>query len=159
MEENLHRDYVPTKVIDHIANECAMGAVVKLRFIKVRNCNWFERLRKQLSIPKYKDIYFWLPYKSVVENNSKYSIVGKASRFPYANIWLEVKEDCKIYDQGLEKYTIEQKVERVSSLASGNAWPFRADELTLVTRKSVIRTLDQYSFQKKKKVNKTLIKK
>lgn len=130
---NLHRDYIPYSVLSHKTSAQLSGAITKVRFVKVENMSLCEELRLIIGIYKYKDVYFWLPYKHVIDKSAKYSVIGPASRFPFANQWFEIKEQNSIYKQGLKTITLESLL----------------NDLLIVTRKVVIRYLDENLFKSK----------
>lgn len=139
----LHRDYVPTRVIDQTISSLVGGAVIKLRFKKIKhltilNIIWYPS--------RLKDLYFWLPYKNIIDALPNYGATGPSRRFPYANIWFEVKEDSEVYEQGLRDYTFRRRKLYRAENKVRLALPFLADELLTLTRKQVIRKLDDYVF-------------
>jgi len=144
-KHNLHRDYEPFKVVDYMKSPLVRGMIVKLRFWKVRKLTllqflWFPR--------RFKDIYFWLPYKNVVDTSTKYSVLGSKSRFPYANIWFEVKPTSEIYEQGLNDFIFKQKAIAKHTNEIRTMQPFLTSELLTLTRKKVIKRLDDFLFNK-----------
>jgi len=146
---NLHRDYNPSRVVDHIKSSIVRGAIIKLRFKKKRHRNIF-----QFIFGNYKDIYFWLPYKNVVDISDKYSVIGSATRFPYSACWFEVKETSDIYGQGLNDFIFNQR--KLSSFTHEVriVQPFLTSELLTLTRKLVIKKLDDFMFKKHSNNNK-----
>lgn len=98
---------------------------------------------------KYKDKFFWLPYKSVVDASSKYSVVGPKRRDPYANVWFEVKCDSEIYEQGLNDFIFHQKKLYKARKEMRVTQPFLSNELLLLTNKKTIKVLDAYVFSNK----------
>lgn len=147
-KNNFHQDYDPCVVVSSTKSSLVKGAVVQLRFKKVNNLTLLERLLRIINVYKTKDIYYWLPYKSVVDASDKYSVKGSNARFPYSAIWFEVKENSEIYKQGLEGF----KFRRVSANAPSQdvrlTHPFMPNELLTLTRKKVIRMLDNHIFNK-----------
>jgi hypothetical protein len=150
MKENLHRDYLPYKVVERAQSSLISGIILCMRFTKRNNLSLFEKIRTFLLIPKHKDIYFWLPYKRIVEASTKYGVVGPASRFPYANQWFEVKQDSEIYKQGLLKFIFHREKLYKAKNELRLTEPFLASELITLTRKAVIRELDARVFKKAK---------
>jgi hypothetical protein len=146
--ENLHRDYDPLWVVDRTKSTLVRGAIVLLRFRKVRNLTTLERLLSFILIRKIKDIYFWLPYKNVIDASNKYSVIGPSRRDPYANQWFEIRDTCSIYKQGLNEFVFKQhqltqleKRIRITAI-------FLTSELLPLTRKKVIKVLDEFMFKK-----------
>jgi hypothetical protein len=143
---NLHRDYDPNGIMDYFKSSVVQGVIIKLRFVRKRNRTLFEKIW----IPaRNKDIYFWLPYKNIVSGSDKYSIVGPESRFPYAKIWFEVKPECEIYKQGLNSFIFKQQLIREKAKEVCLLHPFLATELLTLSRKKVIKILDDFVFKKK----------
>jgi len=154
MKENLHRDYLPHKVVKRAQSSIISGIIICMRFTKRNNLSLFERLRTIFLIPKHKDIYFWLPYKRIVDASTKYGVVGPASRYPYSNQWFEVKQDSEIYKQGLLKFIFHRENLYKAKNELRLTEPFLASELNILTRKVVIRALDARVFKKAKQQQK-----
>lgn len=143
--ENLHRDYIPVRVSTHEKSKKLQGIVVCLEFYKVQNTTWWQEILTYIGIYKCKEIYFWLPYKTVVETSNKYGVIGPKSRDPYANQWFQIKETHIIYEQGLDNYRNLNKTGiRYKNIPTNI--PFEAKELFILTRKEVIRMLDNFVF-------------
>lgn len=151
MKENLHRDYLPFKVKECVKSSIVSGVILKLCFIKVDNMSLLERIRYILLMPKYKDVYFWLPYKRVVDASSKYGITGPSSRYPYANQWFEVKHDSEIYEQGLNEFVFHREKLYKAKNELRLTEPFLASELLTLTRKVTIKVLDTHVFKTTKR--------
>lgn len=140
--ENLHRDYKPIKVKSYLKSSKIGGIIIRLRFRKVNNLKFYQYLFRPV-----KDIYYWLPYISIIAVD-KYSQIGPKKRFPYSNVWFEVKETSEIYEQGLWDFIFHQQKLYKHSKEIRLSLPFVAGELLTVTRKQVIRTLDEFTFHK-----------
>lgn len=147
MHENLHRDYQPLKVKGHIKSSIVGGIIIKMRFVKVKNMTILDVLKLLFFLGPYKDVYYWLPYKNIIDS-TKYSSIGSAKRFPFANLWLEVRPTSEIYEQGLNDFVFHTKRIAKHSNEMRLALPFLSSELLTVTRKSVIRMLDEHLFTK-----------
>lgn len=147
MKDNLHRDFEPTLVIDSIKSKTIRGAILLLRFKKVSNLTFFQKILTFFMIYLSKDIYFWLPYKGVVDGSNKYSVIGPAKRHPYSNCWFEIKETNEIYKRGLTDFVYKQRELCKNSAEYCLAQPFLKDSLIIVTRKRVIRVLDSFLFK------------
>lgn len=141
--KNLHRDHIPLKILDSSRTYLVEGAIVKLRFIKVKNLSLFEWILYVIfRIPITTSRYYWLPYKHIMDKLSNYGVLGPASRFPYSNQWFEIKQNNEIYKQGLNKFTFRNKKRKKQQLSL-----FPTDELLTLTRKSVIKMLDNHLFE------------
>jgi hypothetical protein len=139
----LHSDYTPKRVINRTISSTIGGAIIKLRFKKTKhltilNIIWFPS--------RYKDLYFWLPYKRIMDASPKYGVLGSSKRFPYANVWFEVKLDSEIYEQGLRDFIFRRRKLYKAEGKIRLALPFLTDELLTLTCKKVIRKLDGYVF-------------
>ena len=143
-KENLHRDYIPYKGKEHIKGFLAGGIIVKLRFKK--NISLYKHLPMWLR--PNKDVFYWLPYKKIVDSTEKYSVVGPASRFPFAKCWFEVRDTSEIYEVGLSNFILQAKRIYKHTNEMRTALPFLNSELLTVTRKKVIKMLDEYLFTK-----------
>jgi hypothetical protein len=141
--DNLHRDFIPVRVVEHIKSTLVRGIIIKVRFKKVHN-----RTILQLIWPRRKDVYFWLPYKNVVDATNKYSVVGSKSRYPYAKMWFEVKPTSEIYTQGLSDFVFYQQQMHEHTKEIRLIQPFLTSELLTLTRKKVIKILDDFVFTK-----------
>jgi len=144
-KDTSHHNYDPTVITEHIRSSLVKGVVVKLYFKKVRHLSFLQFLLTKIGIYKYKYIYFWLPYRNVMESNNKYSVVGSNSRFPYAKAWFEVKECDDIYKQGWNDFIFQLHSHNSSKIS---ITPFTSDNLFLVSRKKVIKILDAFVFTK-----------
>ena len=143
--ENLHRDYIPHNVETHFKSNVVSGIIVLLCFYKLNNLTTFERVLKFFTVIKTRDVYYWLPFKKVVEGSNKYGVIGPKSRNPYANQWFEIKEHHNIYKQGLDEYgRLHSYGRQVKTLL-----PFNEKDMLILTRKAVIRMLDEFVFAKK----------
>ena len=143
--ENLHRDYIPHNIVTHFKSNVVSGMIVVVCFYKIKNLTTFEKIFNTFYIIKTKDVYYWLPFKKVVEGSNKYGVIGPKSRDPYANQWFEIRESHNIYKQGMDEYirlhSYRQQVR--------TAIPFEKKDLLILTRKVVIRMLDNFVFTKK----------
>lgn len=146
-----HKDYTPVKVIDRFISSVLCGAIIKLRFKKTKHLTFLEFIWFK---SRYKDIYFWLPYKKVLDVSPKYSSLGSSKRFPYANVWFEIMRSCSIYEQGLNNYTLSVRKSHNTSREIRLALPFLGSELLMLRHKKVIRVLDSYLFNNKRQPNK-----
>jgi len=147
--KQIFQEYIFDKIKDSVQSSIVSGVILKVRFIKVCNISFFEAIFYLLNMPIYKDIYFWLPYKRIVEASSKYGIIGPASRFPYSNQWFEVKQNSEIYKQGLNNFVFHRKKIYKSTNELRQSEAFLASELFILTRKSIIKELDAFLFKKK----------
>jgi hypothetical protein len=151
MKDNLHANYIPTKIVQSMKSTIIRGIIVKLRFWKTNQLTFWQIV---WPFARTKYLYFWLPYKSVVDSSNKYSIVGGKSRDPYAMSWFEVKEISYIYKQGIYKYVFETEREK-TKLQGYCVWtPFLGLELNILTRKKIIKMLDDFVFTKQRYNNK-----
>ena len=148
IKENLHRDFAPVGVVSHMRTSLVQGIVVMLRFKKTINLTTWQKLLRVICIYKTKDIYYWLPYRNMVDASDKYSTTGPNSRYPYAKAWFEVKETSEIYKQGLNDFVFRKQLiaQHTHELRSANT--FLPSELLPVTRKKVLKMLDEFVFTK-----------
>ena len=143
--ENLHRDYVPHNVVTHFKSKVVSGIIVLICFYKTKNLTTFERILKFFAVTKTRDVYYWLPFKALVEGSNKYGVIGPKSRDPYANQWFEIKEHHDVYKQGLDEYgRLHTYGKQVKTLI-----PFNEKDMLILTRKAVIKMLDEFVFAKK----------
>lgn len=152
--DNLHQDYIPTHVVSHMKTSLVRGIIVLLRFKKTESLTKCQKILSKLKLYKCKDIYFWLPYKNVLEAGEKYSLAGPQSRYPFAKQWFEVKETSEIYKQGLNDFVFKQQLLYQHSHELRQTPPFLASELLTLTRKSVIKILDDFVFKRKQQQKK-----
>jgi hypothetical protein len=114
------------------------GAIVKLRFHK----NILFHL-----LYRSKDIYFWLPYKAVLDKENTYRILGPSKRFPYANVWFEIKTDSEIYKQGLNDFVYRQSLIRKATHELRTSSIFLASELNILRKRAIIKILNNHVFK------------
>lgn len=146
MKNNIHHDYDPIRIVSYINSSVVRGIIVKVRFRKRRNLTFLQKCCIVMCFLRNKDIYFWLPYKYVVEASGKYDIIGGKARDPYAKQWFEVKEISEIYKQGLSNFALkEQKIHKHTNELRLTP-PFLASELLTLSRKKVIKMLDSFLF-------------
>lgn len=126
------KKYKPHKVVEFVRSSIISGIIARVRF----------RRRILLIFYQSKDIYYWLPYKKLIDQDKRYGIVGPNRRDPYAACWFEVKSDSELYKQGLNEFIFRHK----KLYRAGNAVRiqiFTPKELVLLNRKSVTRFLDE----------------
>jgi hypothetical protein len=148
--KELHSEYIPIKTTEYLKTTIVEGIIVGILFKKVKHLSLLLWIRTYiLRWPEHKEVYFWLPYKTVIEDSEKYSNIGSNKRFPYAAIWFQIKPNCDIYKQGLTNYAFASYRIKNAEAKLRFARIFDTNELMILTRKSVIRMLDDFVFTKK----------
>ena len=143
-KEDTHRDFIPLRVVNQATTSKIKGVIMEVEFKKINNLTLWQSILDALYITLHKTIYFWLPYKTLVKGHNKYSVIGGRGRDPYAKQWFEIKEDTDIYELGLKEFIFHQNKRKAFCLL-----PFMPEEMLTLTRKKVIKMLDENLFKGK----------
>ena len=127
-------NYSPYMITDYMNSVIVQGIVARIQYR--RYFRFFPLVYQN------KDVYYWLPYKKVVQASAKFSVIGSKGRDPYSACWFEIKKDSEIYKQGLNVFVNQQKKLYKAKNKLRVGITFTPDELIVTTKKSIIRYLD-----------------
>jgi hypothetical protein len=116
------------------------GTIFRVKYMKVSFDSLLMWLLHKLHIHReYKETIYWNPFKNVLSDTTKYSIIGSKTRGVHAKVWFEVDRKNNIYKDFSNKFIHDYNL----------PIPFPGTHLEKVTSKRLKSILDDILYQNK----------